>query len=114
MGYWASKFFTEEGAKLIGVAEFDGSIYNPEGINYQDLKNHLDTHKSIKGFANAEFFEKEDAIYKPWYFYFNSAIFLSQLPWKDQSMRETLQDSSAKLLLRQPTAPLLSKDRKYV
>ncbi len=28
VGYWASKFFVEEGAKLVGVAEFDGSIYN--------------------------------------------------------------------------------------
>lgn len=35
VGYWASKYFTEEGSKLIGVAEHDGSIYNPEGINYQ-------------------------------------------------------------------------------
>jgi glutamate dehydrogenase (NAD(P)+) len=29
VGYWASKYFTEEGAKLVGVAEVDGSIYNP-------------------------------------------------------------------------------------
>lgn len=28
VGYWASKFFVEAGAKLVGVAEFDGSIYN--------------------------------------------------------------------------------------
>jgi glutamate dehydrogenase (NAD(P)+) len=28
VGYWASKFFVSEGAKLVGVAEFDGSIYN--------------------------------------------------------------------------------------
>lgn len=25
------------GAKLVGVAEFDGSIYNPDGINPDDL-----------------------------------------------------------------------------
>ena len=28
VGYWASKFFVEEGAKLVGVAEYDGSIYS--------------------------------------------------------------------------------------
>lgn len=33
VGYWASKFFVEAGSKLVGVAEFDGSIYNEEGIN---------------------------------------------------------------------------------
>lgn len=33
VGYWASKFFVEEGVKLVGVAEFDGSIYNENGID---------------------------------------------------------------------------------
>ena len=33
VGYWASKYFTEDGNKLIGVAEYDGSIYNPNGID---------------------------------------------------------------------------------
>jgi glutamate dehydrogenase (NAD(P)+) len=66
VGYWASKFFTEEGAKLVGVAEFDGSIYNPEGIDYQELRKHIDTHKGVKGFPGATYFEKEDAIYKNW------------------------------------------------
>ena len=28
VGYWASRFFINEGARLIGVAEFDGSIYD--------------------------------------------------------------------------------------
>jgi glutamate dehydrogenase (NAD(P)+) len=32
VGYWASKFFVEAGAKLVGVAEVGGSIYNPDGI----------------------------------------------------------------------------------
>jgi glutamate dehydrogenase (NAD(P)+) len=35
VGYWASKYFTEEGSRLIGVAEIDGSIYNPNGINFE-------------------------------------------------------------------------------
>jgi glutamate dehydrogenase (NAD(P)+) len=56
VGYWASKFFTEEGAKLIGVAEYDGSIYNPEGIDYIELKKHIDIHKGVKGFPGATFY----------------------------------------------------------
>ena len=28
VGYWASKFFIKAGAKLVGVAEADGSIFN--------------------------------------------------------------------------------------
>jgi glutamate dehydrogenase (NAD(P)+) len=28
VGLWTTRYFTEEGAKLVGVAEIDGSIYN--------------------------------------------------------------------------------------
>ena len=40
VGYWASRFFVNEGAKLIGVAEFDGSIYDENGINPKDLNSY--------------------------------------------------------------------------
>lgn len=66
VGYWASKYFTEEGSILVGVAEHDGSIYNPKGIDYQALKDYITQHKGVKGFPGAEYYEKEDAIYKPW------------------------------------------------
>lgn len=41
VGYWASKYFTEEGLKLVGVAEYDGSIYNPEGLDVEEVKNYI-------------------------------------------------------------------------
>ena len=62
---WASKFFIEEGAKLIGVAEFDGSIYDKEGINPNDLdlyKKRSKT-KGVKGYPGAKNFDDESAIY---------------------------------------------------
>jgi glutamate dehydrogenase (NAD(P)+) len=33
MGYWASKFFTDDGALLVGVAEADSSFIYLERIN---------------------------------------------------------------------------------
>lgn len=41
VGYWASKFFTRAGAQLVGVGEFDGSIYNSNGIDPEDLKQYI-------------------------------------------------------------------------
>lgn len=82
VGYWASKYFTEEGSKLIGVAEIDGSIYNPNGINYQELADYIKINKGVKGFPGAEYFENEEAIYKPWYKLFYLAIFSSLPHWK--------------------------------
>ena len=50
VGYWASKFFVEAGAKLIGVAEIGGSVYNPDGINPDDLKKHLEANGTLSGY----------------------------------------------------------------
>jgi glutamate dehydrogenase (NAD(P)+) len=68
VGYWASKFFTEAGAKLIGVAEYDGSIYNAEGINPNDLLTFKSQSKSkgVKGFPGSRQFDDEAAIYEAW------------------------------------------------
>jgi len=33
VGFYAAKYMTESGAKLTGVVEYDGSIYNPNGID---------------------------------------------------------------------------------
>src|SRR6195952_4638708 len=37
VGYHAAKFFREGGAKVIGLAEFEGAITNPEGLNEEDV-----------------------------------------------------------------------------
>lgn len=54
------------GAKLVGVAEWDGSIYNPEGIDPEDLFNYKTLKKGIKGYPKSgNYFEDESAIYEP-------------------------------------------------
>lgn len=55
VGYWASKFFVEEGARLVGVAEFDGSIYNEEGIDPDSLNDYKKSKGTIKGFPGKFF-----------------------------------------------------------
>jgi glutamate dehydrogenase (NAD(P)+) len=37
VGYWAAKFFHDGGAKIIAVSEWDGSIYNADGIDPDEL-----------------------------------------------------------------------------
>jgi glutamate dehydrogenase (NAD(P)+) len=53
VGYWASKFFTNDGAILIGVAEADGSFICEDGINPDELLDYKRRRKGIKGFLNA-------------------------------------------------------------
>jgi glutamate dehydrogenase (NAD(P)+) len=64
VGYWASKFFTAHGAKLVGVAEADGSIFSANGIDPEELNNYKTVKKGISGFPNVEYYTDEQAIYK--------------------------------------------------
>lgn len=53
VGYWAAKFFVEEGAILIGVAEADGSFVCEDGINPSALWAYKGAKKGTKGFLAA-------------------------------------------------------------
>ncbi|KAL5964100.1 Glutamate dehydrogenase 1 mitochondrial [Taenia solium] len=58
VGQYTSQFMHEAGAKLIGVLELDGSIYNPNGIDVPSLEAYKKSHGSIAGFPGAEAYTK--------------------------------------------------------
>ena len=53
VGYYTSKFFREGGAKVIAIAEFEGAIYNEDGLNEEDVFQHRKKTGSILNFAGA-------------------------------------------------------------
>ncbi|MFV0387573.1 MAG: Glu/Leu/Phe/Val family dehydrogenase [Pyrinomonadaceae bacterium] len=53
VGYYAAKFCSEAGAKLIGVAEYEGSIHKQDGIDLEKLVAHRKETGSILGFEGA-------------------------------------------------------------
>ncbi|HMS08278.1 MAG TPA: Glu/Leu/Phe/Val dehydrogenase [Pyrinomonadaceae bacterium] len=53
VGYHAAKFFTEGGARLVGVAEYEGAIHKPDGIDLPALMAHRKETGSILGFAGS-------------------------------------------------------------
>jgi len=55
---------TGAGAKVIGVVEYNGSIYNPEGIDPEKLNEYKISKGSIYGFPGAESFTDDTAFYK--------------------------------------------------
>ncbi|MCB1007610.1 MAG: Glu/Leu/Phe/Val dehydrogenase [Acidobacteria bacterium] len=54
VGYYAAKFFSEAGAKLVGLAEREGSIANPNGLDLDRVMAHRAETGSILGFPDAE------------------------------------------------------------
>jgi len=63
VGYHASKFLSEEdGGKITAVIERDGALINDDGINIEDLYQHINEHGTIKNFPGAAFEEKGSSV----------------------------------------------------
>ncbi len=54
VGYYAAKFFVEAGAKLVGVAEREGSIADPNGLDLEAVVAHREATKSLLDFPGAK------------------------------------------------------------
>ncbi len=53
VGYYCAKFFREHGALVVGIAEFEGAIYNAKGLNEEDVFQHRKKSGSILNFPGA-------------------------------------------------------------
>ena len=53
VGYHSAKFFREAGAKVIGLAEYEGAIMNPAGLNEEEVFQHRKATGSILNFPGA-------------------------------------------------------------
>lgn len=58
VGYYAAKLLDEEDdCKIVAIIERDGVLINDDGIGVEDVRMHINEHKTIKGFAGATFSE---------------------------------------------------------
>ena len=56
VGYHAAHFLsTEDGCKITAVMERDGAVINDNGIDIDQLQNHLIENKGVKGFSGANY-----------------------------------------------------------
>jgi glutamate dehydrogenase (NAD(P)+) len=58
VGYHCARYFREGGARVIAIAEYEGAVYNPDGINEEELFRHRKATGSILNFTGAKNLEK--------------------------------------------------------
>jgi glutamate dehydrogenase (NAD(P)+) len=58
VGYHSGKFFQDAGAKVVGLAEYEGSICNDNGLDVDEVFNHRKKTGSILNFPGATNFSK--------------------------------------------------------
>ncbi|HEX3153441.1 MAG TPA: Glu/Leu/Phe/Val dehydrogenase [Candidatus Angelobacter sp.] len=54
VGSNAAKLMQDSGYKIVGIAEYDGGLFNRTGINIDALLQHRDRNKTIVGFSEAD------------------------------------------------------------
>jgi glutamate dehydrogenase (NAD(P)+) len=62
VGGMASTLMSQEGYKIVSIVEYDGAVYNPRGLDIDRLMLHRRETGSIRGFAEAEDRDKDEAI----------------------------------------------------
>lgn len=58
VGYHCAKFFREHGARVVAIAEYEGAIYNSDGLNEEEVFQHRKATGSILNFPGATNLEK--------------------------------------------------------
>lgn len=53
VGYHAARFFQEGGARIVAIAEYDGAIANPKGIDVEQVQEYRQEKGSIVGFPDS-------------------------------------------------------------
>lgn len=61
VGYHAAKFLQEGGATIVGLAEWEGAIFDPKGLDVEAVFKHRTETKSITGFPGAKTLDTSEA-----------------------------------------------------
>lgn len=54
VGYYSAKALQDEGAIIIGIAEYEGGVYDENGLDVEDLFRHRKENRSILNYKNAK------------------------------------------------------------
>ncbi len=65
VGGMASKLMRAAGFKIVCIVEYDGAVYNPDGLDIAALERHRRDTGSITGFSGGEDMDKHEAMFLP-------------------------------------------------
>jgi len=63
VGGMAARLMADRGFKIISIIEYDGAVYNPQGLNIAELELHRKVTGSITGFSGGEDLDRQEAMF---------------------------------------------------
>jgi glutamate dehydrogenase (NAD(P)+) len=104
VGYHLSKFLTEDDkVKLIGLAEYNGGIYNEDGINVEHAKKYFTKNKSFENYPKASFVKDSSLLLK------RQCDILIPAARENVITEKNAADISAKLIVEAANGPISYK-----
>ncbi len=62
VGYYAAKNLYDDGAKIVGISEYNGGIYSAKGFDFDEVYAYWQEHKSLKGLEADQYFEQPNLV----------------------------------------------------
>jgi glutamate dehydrogenase (NAD(P)+) len=62
VGYWAAKFLQQGGGVIVGIGEYEGGIYDKNGLDVEEVFQHRKATGSILNFKNAKNIKSNAAV----------------------------------------------------
>src|SRR5690606_28993168 len=65
VGSYAARYFAQGGARVVAVSDVFGAVYNPDGLDIEQLRLHVDRTGTVKGFAGGREIERDRLLLLP-------------------------------------------------
>jgi glutamate dehydrogenase (NAD(P)+) len=65
VGGMAARLMAHKGFKIVSIIEYDGAVYNPDGLDIEALAKHRRETGSVTGFSGAEDMDRKEAMFLP-------------------------------------------------
>lgn len=62
VGYHSAKILSSVGCTIVAVSDVSGGIYNPKGVNLEELRAYIAKNKTVKNFPGGDFVSNEDLL----------------------------------------------------
>jgi len=65
VGYHSARIIQNVGCKVVAVSDVSGGVYNPKGLDLNDVREYVAKHKVMKGYPKGDFVTNEELILLP-------------------------------------------------
>lgn len=65
VGYYSAKIIASVGCRVVAVSDVSGGLYNPQGLDLNDLREWVANHRVLKGYPNADYITNDELLELP-------------------------------------------------